>query len=392
MAPNSDDSPGKKRGRKVRVDFRKNREKVRRDKSEHTRQFRAGEPGSADAPASESVRAKGALSRRRTIIEDGDKGDDHPPGDGRVTAVRGLVVEVESQGRRWACTVRRVLRTRMIEERSPVAVGDAVQFSPVSAAGETSRLSCGDELLPEGVIESVAPRRTTLVRYYEHRSQVIAANVDTVVVTVAADQPTLRPHLIDRYLISIHQGDMRPVICINKADLDTDAAAAAVADDFSRLGYRAILTSVPRQRGLDDLRDAVRDITSVFVGPSGVGKSTLINALAPHLAREIGDLTDLHRGKHTTTTAQLLRWPFGGHVVDTPGMRQFELPPVAREELEAYFIEFVERVAHCRFADCSHVHEADCAIRAAVDAGDISPRRYGSYCKMYEECAARSAY
>jgi ribosome biogenesis GTPase len=185
---------------------------------------------------------------------------------------------------------------------------------------------------------------------------------------------------------------MRPVICINKADLDTDAAAAAVADDFSRLGYRAILTSVPRQRGLDDLRDAVRDITSVFVGPSGVGKSTLINALAPHLAREIGDLTDLHRGKHTTTTAQLLRWPFGGHVVDTPGMRQFELPPVAREELEAYFIEFVERVAHCRFADCSHVHEADCAIRAAVDAGDISPRRYGSYCKMYEECAARSAY
>lgn len=377
--------PGKPGGkRKVRVDFRKNRGKQARDKTQWTRQFHQDETKAEDAGTHESVRAKGDLSRKRTIIVNDQKADGLVAG--TVVHMRGLLAEVDDGSQLWACTVRRVLRTRQIDERHPVAVGDRVRFAPVEVAGDKSTQVSDEQELPEGVIEEIEPRTTTLIRHYDRRVHVVASNIDLVVIVVAADQPTLRPHLIDRYLIAIHQGDMRPVICINKMDLDVEGYAAEVAARYRRVGYAVHETCIPEGRNLSALRDEIAGKTSVLVGPSGVGKSSLLNALDPGLRLKTGDLTDLQRGRHTTTTASLLRWRFGGFVVDTPGTRQFDLARLASQEVEAYFKEFVDRIPHCRFPDCSHTHEEDCAIKAAVESGEITEERYDSYVKIYEEC------
>lgn len=386
-----DENPGK-RGRKVRIDLRKNRGKPARDKAEWTRKVRAGDESAEDAETIESVRHKGELSRKRTVIVHDEPQVEQAARTGIVVTVRGLVTEVDDGETVWACIVRRLLRTRLIEARAPITVGDEVKFLPVVSGQSHGIQISEDRPLPEGVIDDVAPRRTTLLRQYERKVQVIAANVDQAVITVAVDEPTLRPHLVDRYLVAVHKGGMRPIICINKADLDANGAAAVVADRYRGLGYQSLMTCTHNGLGVGELRALLVGKTSAFVGPSGVGKSSLINAIEPGMSLKVGTLTDLKRGKHTTTTARLLQWKFGGYVVDTPGLRQFDPADVAREELEAYFIEFRDRVAGCKFPDCSHTHESDCAIRAAVDAGQITIERYESYCKMYEECAARPEY
>lgn len=384
MAGRKADGP-RKRGKKVRVDLRRNRGKTVRDKSAWTQRFEEGAIEQDDARKSESVRAKGDLSRKRTVIV-GDESDEMTWRHGTVVAMRGRVAEVDDGEATWACTVRRMLRTRLIGERHPVAVGDRVRFSP-SAGG--SRMVSESQDLAEGVIEEVADRTTTLTRHYDRRDQVIAANVDCAVICMATDEPTLRPHLIDRYLVAAHRGEMRPVICINKADLDADGFATEVIARYADIGYTALLTSVRERLGIEELRNAIRDQTSVFVGPSGVGKSSLLNVLNPEFSLPVGGLTDLRRGRHTTTTAQLLKWPFGGYVVDTPGIRQFELTRVPSEELEAYFKEFVDLIPGCGFPNCSHIHEAGCAILAAVEDGRIHPARHESFCRMYEECVQK---
>ena len=391
MAKDSSKKPGGKSGKKIRVDFRKNREKTARDKTQWTRHYRDASIKHEDTAASESVRAKGAQSRKRTIIEGDAAGSETDLRLGTVVRLRGLVAEVDDGGQLWACTVRRVLRTLLIKERHPITVGDRVRFLPVELAGAQSRQISDDRDLPEGVIEQVQERTSTLVRHYDRRIQAVVANVDVALIVAAADQPTLRPHLIDRYLIAVHQGDMRPIICINKTDLDTGGAAHLVADRYRDVGYTVLETSVTDRRGLDALREAIKNQTCVLVGPSGVGKSSLLNALDPDLSLRIGSLTDLQRGRHTTTTATLLKWCFGGYIVDTPGMRQFDLSELESTEVEAYFPEFVDRVAGCRFPDCSHTHEIGCAVKAALEEGAVTPERYESYCKIYRECRDKEA-
>lgn len=379
----------KKKGRKIRVDLRKNREKAARDKAQWTRHYREDSVQHEDAAKEQSVRAKGELSRKRTVVVHDDSVAEQTWRNGLVVRMRGLIAEVDDGKQLWACTVRRLLRTRLIKERHPITVGDRVRFAPVEVAGEQSQQVSKDRELPEGVIEDVEARTTTLVRHYDRRLQVVAANVDLALIVMAADQPTLRPHLIDRYLVAVHSGDMRPVVCINKTDLDRDGFATTVAERYRRIGYKALLTCVIDGRGIDELRETLRDQTSVLVGPSGVGKSSLLNALDPNLSLRVGSLTDLQRGRHTTTTADLLKWAFGGYVVDTPGMRQFDIAEVEATEIEAYFLEFVDLISQCRFPDCSHTHEEGCAIKAAVQEGDVFQERYDSYCKMYEECRAK---
>lgn len=381
---------GGKKGRKVRVEMRKNRGKPSRD-NDWTRQFKSGTDQVHEAEQSENVRSKGDSSRKRTIIV-GDESADLALQRGIVVAMRGLVAEVDDGSRLWACSVRRKLRTFLITQRVPIAVGDQVMFSPVAAGDEESRFVSGDRNLPEGVVERVLPRQTLLLRQYERKVQVVAANVDTAFITLAADQPKLRPHLIDRYLVAVHAGKMRPIICINKSDLDADEFAAEVAERYLQLGYRSLYISVERGIGLDELRELLKDQTSVFVGPSGVGKSSIINALEPGFDLKIGTLSDLERGRHTTTTARLLRWSFGGYVVDTPGMRQFELADVGSQELEAYFKEFVDLIPNCKFQNCTHRHEKGCAVIAAVENEQITPERFESYVKMFEECLEREKF
>jgi ribosome biogenesis GTPase len=382
----------KKKGKKTRIDLRKNREKSVRAEEDLTERYLAGDPELEDMPQIESVRAKGERSRKRTLFVIDDGATIGGLRDGIITTMRGLIAEVDEAGRSWPCVVRRLLRTRMIRERHPVSVGDAVRFRAIDLARLEVEPGEDASFVPEGVIEEVLPRRTALTRLFERRVQVLAANVDQVVIVVAADQPPLRPHLIDRYLVAIHQGGMRPLICINKADLDEHGEAADVVARYAALGYRSFLVSVTRGDGLDALRAELKDSTLALVGPSGVGKSSILNALEPGLGLKIGTLTDQQRGKHTTTTARLIRWSLGGFVVDTPGLRQFEPADLEAGDLEAYFIEFAPLVGSCRYPNCSHRHEEGCAIREAVVQGGVSPERYDSYCKMYEECAEKPKY
>lgn len=379
--------------KKVRVAFKKNRSKRTRA-NDLTRNYHADELGKAEPASGERVRAKGDLSRHRTIVTNAEEADaaaseSAEPVDpaslravdlenclpGRVVRIHGLINMVEADdGQTHPCHVRRVLKTLAIDARNVVTVGDRVWFRPAGAGGE------------EGLIEKVEPRRGTIVRGYRRHKHVLVANVDQLLIVSALGEPGLKLPLVDRYLISAESGGVRPVIVLNKADLVDPALYQWVIGLYTQLGYETILTSAADGRGVDRLRALVSTGTTAFSGQSGVGKSSLLNAIQPGLnlrVREVSDWT--FKGKHTTTGSELIRLDSGGYVVDTPGLRQFELWGVVPSELTDRFPEFRPYLPLCRFPDCSHTHEADCAVKDAVHWGQIHPGRFESYLKLYEQ-------
>ncbi|MBK8915416.1 MAG: ribosome small subunit-dependent GTPase A [Phycisphaerales bacterium] len=459
-----------KKGRKVRVEFRQNRA-ARGRGEEWTRRFQRDADATIDARLHESVRPKGDLSRKRTVMmgeNDAPLLDESQWRRGVCTAVFGLVCRVNDEhGATWDCTVRRVLRTLLIEQRSPVTVGDRVWFSAGATAGAAG--GAEGDAPGSGVIERVEERRTRLSRRERRgREHTLVANADQLLIVASIVQPRLKPHLIDRYIVAAHRGGLRPLIALNKADLglsddasseancvtdehdaepleapfesaeqldeegvddecvdsddecveseDTaqgeDGAEADWADEgidaedeprsgrrvtvgevvaeYRALGYRVVLTSAATGMGVEELRELMRDRVTVLSGQSGVGKSSLINAIQPGLELAVGDVSEENqKGRHTTSHARLLPLSFGGFVVDTPGVRAFDLWDMPAGELEAYFIEIAPRVANCAFSNCTHLHEDGCAVLEALDSGEISPRRYDSFAKMYSEAAQR---
>lgn len=364
------------KNKKIRVDLRKNRSKPPR-KRDWNDSLNAPDGGD-DGPGQERIRAKGDLSRRRTIVQDEGQMEAMPAADlaaclpGRVLSVHGLsnVVATED-GRRFRCSVRRLLKTLSTEERSIVAPGDRVWFLPTMAE--------------EGVIERVEPRHGNLTRASKGREHVLVANVDQVVIVVSLVEPELKPHLIDRYLVSAEQGNIRPIICLNKADLVDTTPYQPLVGFYSQLGIVTLLTSATDGQGIDRLRNELVDRETVFSGQSGVGKSSLLNALQPGLGLQVREISDQNqKGRHTTTSAQLLRLEVGGWVVDTPGIRQFQLWDVLPEELEGFFPEFRPYVTMCTYPDCTHTHEDRCAVKDAVARRHLSERRYLSYLGMFE--------
>lgn len=377
MAGSSQRGPRRK-GKKVRVAFRRNRGKRRRV-TDVTEEARQAEDFEVDTNRDERVAAKGELSRQRTIIvgEDGSSVDTTDLTSGIVVAMRGLYADVDAGARVWACTVRRVLRTRLIEERHPVTVGDRVY---IRLAEEE------DGVVTEGVIEHVEPRRGQLRRLSGRRVQTIVANVDQAVVVSSAQEPRPKPNLIDRYIVAAQAGEIKPIVCMNKLDLDSDGAGRAVLERYRSLGYETLGSSIVSEEGIEELRALLTGRSTVIAGQSGVGKSSLLNAVDPNLNLRVGEIIEqIEKGRHTTTTATLIKLGCGGYVVDTPGIRSFDLTVVPREQYEAFFIEFVPLVANCKFPDCTHTHEIDCAIKAGVERGDILPERYESYVQMYED-------
>jgi ribosome biogenesis GTPase len=292
-----------------------------------------------------------------------------------VVRVHGLLNIVETDdGGTYACHVRRLLKSMAIDGRNVVAAGDRVWFRPPDPGGD------------EGVIERVEPREGVLTRGYRGRRHVIAANVDAVLIVSALAEPGLKISLIDRYLAAAEFSGVRPVIVLNKADLVDVSLYQWVVGLYSQFGYETVVTSAADGRGLDRLRELLGRGVTAISGQSGVGKSSLLNALQPGLnlrVREVSDGTT--KGKHTTTTAELIRLESGGYVVDTPGLRQFELWGVLPGELEGCFIEFRPFVPLCRFPDCSHTHEGRCAVKDAVYWGWIHAGRYESYLKLYHQ-------
>jgi ribosome biogenesis GTPase len=370
---------GKKK--KVRVELRKNRSKPPRPK-QWTRGFHEHGFAEEATAGDERVRAKGDLSRRRTIIAEqaaGDTGDaaDMPAVDtsqclpGRVLRVHGLASVVETEdGRQYRCAVRRLLRTLAIDERNVVATGDRVWIRPAPN--------------DEGMIERVEPRHGLLTRASRGREHVLVANVDQVVVVMALVEPDLKQHLIDRYLASAAQGGIAPIVCLNKSDLVHPEPFQSLVGLYSQLGIPALMTSAVTGQGIDWLRHRLRDRQTVFAGQSGVGKSSLLNAISPGLGLRVREVSDVNqKGRHTTTTAQLIKLDFGGWVVDTPGIRQFELWDIIPEEVEGFFPEMRPLVPLCAFPDCTHTHEERCAVKRAVERRQISAARYTSYLGMF---------
>jgi ribosome biogenesis GTPase len=368
--------------KKVRVDLRKNRTKPPRQRH-WTRDFQErGDQGEA-APLAERVKAKGDLSRRRTVIQEdppagcGAASGAEPEGyigsclRGRVVRVHGLQTVVETdEGRQYRCAVRRLLRTLATDERSLVAPGDHVWFRP--------------SLNDEGLIQRVDPRHGLLTRASRGREHVIAANVDQVVIVASLREPDLKPHLIDRYLASAEQGSLAAVVCLNKADLVDPTPYQPLIGMYSQLEIPTLLTSAPAGVGIERLRELLRGRQTVFAGQSGVGKSSLLNAIQPGLGLRVREVSEVNqKGRHTTTTAELLRLDLGGWVFDTPGIRQFALWDIIPEEVEGFFPEFRPFVPLCAYPDCTHTHEDRCAIKRAVQRRQVSPSRYTSYLGLF---------
>ncbi len=270
------------------------------------------------------------------------------------------------------------VRGRLLLERTwdtLVAVGDRVWVTP---SGER-----------HGLIERIDARQSVLSRQDPSApvaaEDVILANPDQVLVVFAVAQPEPHLRMLDRFLVVAEANELPAVVCANKVDLVGLEAARALFGLYERIGYQVIYASAADGLAVDELRALLRDRITVFTGPSGVGKSSLLNAIHPVLDLRTGDLREgLGKGKHTTRAAHLLSLPFGEetYVADTPGIRELGLYDIDPANLQFYFVEMKPYLHACRYPSCSHDHEPDCAVRAAVEAGAIDVGRYDSYLRL----------
>lgn len=370
-----------KKKHKLRADFRKNRS-VRTRQKDLTQQFDADEESVDDLQTRQSISGKGELTRKRTlagaeIAEDASGTVVLPAVDmsvcrrGRVLRVQGLVSTVQMDDRTTRqCAIRRLLKSLTTDQRHVVAAGDVVWVRPEGAS--------------EGIIERVEPRTGVLSRTYRGRQQLLVANVDQVLIVSSAALPRLKPHLLDRYLVTAERAGIEPILCINKVDLVDLADLQPLVGVYSQLGYRVLLLSATERWGIDQLQSVLTGRATAVTGQSGVGKSSLLNVLEPGLGLRVQAVSgETEKGKHTTTTAELIPLSCGGFVVDTPGIRQFQLWDVIPEEVAGFFPDLRPYVSQCRFPDCTHTHEEPCAVKDAVADGYIDVRRYESYLQLH---------
>ena len=267
------------------------------------------------------------------------------------------------------------------------------QETSLAAVGDWVTISLQED--GTGMIEAVAPRKSVLSRtrpsarnrsLASDREQVLVANLDQVVFVFSTKKPHPSLRKLDRFLVVAEMNELTAVICVNKTDLTGLEKARQMFHLYEEIGYRVIYTSVPENRGIDELRDCLRDKITVFAGSSGVGKSSLLNAIQPGLGLKVNEVSQASgKGLHTTRYAEMFPLNFGGYVADTPGIRGLALFDLEPTELDAYFREIAPYVPACRFSDCSHRHEPGCTVRAAVEQGKISRQRYESYLRLREE-------
>ncbi len=309
---------------------------------------------------------------------------------GQIVAVRGplLVVAPESiePGESGAPSERpenEVAREALVE--CMLRKSTRVPHTNATAAVVGDFVSYLAQGNPPYSLTEVVPRRSRLARVRDGEERVICANVDLGVILASADDPSFKPRLVDRTLIAISDGGLDPVLVLNKADLVSPATIDSYLEPYAPIGVATIAVSARTGAGLDRLAETLKGRSSVFFGQSGVGKSTLVNALVPDLEARVGEIQEhTGKGRHTTTTSTLYRLPFGGFVIDTPGVRSFGVGAPSPNALAAFFPEIVEAAATCRFGNCRHKGDMGCAIPAAIRAGTIRPERLDSYLDLIE--------
>ena len=254
-----------------------------------------------------------------------------------------------------------------------VALGDWVHISLINAE--------------EGMIEEIEPRLTLISRMAPlpqgEYQQIVIANPDQAVFVYACSEPAPRLRMLDRFLVSAEREGIPSLIVANKVDLVGETGAKLLFGHYEPLGYPVVYTSVKSRLGLDELERLLIGKISALAGPSGVGKSSLLNAIQPGLGlavRQVSQSTG--KGQHTTVARQLFPLKGGGYIADTPGMKALALWDIEPEELDAYFPELRDLVAHCQFNDCTHTHEPGCAVLEAIELGLVNPERYQSYLRM----------
>lgn len=272
---------------------------------------------------------------------------------------------------------------------------DASMRGRLKKAEEGLKLTVGDSILLDEettgtwAITEILPRKSQLARRMPgggHGERIVAANVDQVAIVFAAAKPEPHVRMLDRFLVIAEGNALEPRIVINKIDLVDEDEARERFKDYTAAGYSLNFTSVKKQIGLTELHDVLAGRTSVLSGPSGVGKSSLLNGMYPGLNLRVGEISEsVNKGRHTTVGAVMHPLPDDGFVVDTPGLREVGMWGMPSEHLDACFPEFRPLIDQCRFADCTHLIEPDCAVRDAVAAGEISSERYDSYAKLRGE-------
>ena len=277
----------------------------------------------------------------------------------------------------WDCRIKGKFRMKDIKTTNPVAVGDVVEVERVAQ---------------EGVIYKILDRRNYIIRKSTNLSKqahIIAANLDQAILVVTVRHPETSTVFIDRFLVSAEAYGISAVLIFNKIDLydeeDTLLMRALMAI-YRKIGYTCLAVSAETGENVEEVKALLKDKVSVFSGQSGVGKSSLINRIEPGLGLKIAEISEMHdTGKHTTTFAEMFRLSFGGDIVDTPGIRAFGLIHMDKHEISHYFPEIFEYAKGCRYYNCTHTHEPDCAVTRAVEDGEISESRYFSYVSMFEE-------
>jgi ribosome biogenesis GTPase / thiamine phosphate phosphatase len=320
---------------------------------------------------------------------------DNPAEQGVVLSGTGGVWRVRRDD---GVTIDASLRGRVKKSNSGKRADGSLRRDTISAAADTLKLTIGDrvqlELDDSGstAIGEILPRRSRLARRAPGGGQgerIVAANVDQVVVVFAAANPEPHPRMLDRFLVIAEANELAARIVINKVELVGGAdEARARWQDYERAGYLVHYTSVKQRQGLETLHDALAGVVSVLTGPSGVGKSSLLNSMFTGLNLRVGEISEsVNKGRHTTVGGYLHPLPGaeGGYVADTPGLREVGMWALSPTELDMCFPELRPFLNACRFADCRHSVEPDCAVRDAVTRGEVSRARYESFIKLREE-------
>ena len=271
------------------------------------------------------------------------------------------------------CSIRGKMRINAVRTTNPVAVGDYVHFEKDIKTGT-------------GVITEVLDRKNYILRKSSNlskQSQILAANIDQVILMITIILPETQPEFIDRFLITAEAYRIPAIILLNKTDLygDEENEKRSVYEEIYRnIGYKVLSVSVEKDKDLESVKDLLKDKVTLVSGNSGVGKTSLLNRLNPSLQLKTGEISEYHKqGRHITTFPEMHPMPFGGYVIDTPGIRGFGVVDMEKNELYHFFPEIFQAAGNCRFYNCLHLDEPGCAVRKAVEEGSISIMRYKSY-------------